>query len=181
MGAGEERQLTHDAINHGNGAFWLPGGRQIVFNGLETGHPLRAYVIDADGGNLRPIAPEGVAAYGVSPDAKTVLLFDTQGKLFLTPVTGGELRPLPQPGDLDRFAGWAADSAAYMYRASDVPARIYQVNLATGAQKLVKEFMPSDPAGLINIGPIQITPDGRHYAYGYVRILADLYAVDGLK
>jgi serine/threonine protein kinase len=40
---------------------------------------------------------------------------------------------------------------------------------------------PSDPAGLINIGPIQVTPDGRHYAYGFVRVLADLYVVDGLK
>lgn len=182
VGAGEERQLTNDVISHTNGGFWLPDGR-IVFNALETGHPLRAYVMDANGGGSpRALAPEGVAAHGVSPNGRTVLLFDTQGKLFLAPVTGGELRPVPQTSDLDRFAGWASDvNYVYMYRASDIPARIYELNLTTGAQRQVRQFMPSDPAGLINIGPIQVTPDGRHYAYGYVRVLADLYVVDGLK
>ena len=89
---------------------------------------------------------------------------------------------MPLTSDLDRFAGWASDpNFVYMYRASDIPSRIYEVNLATGAHRQIREFMPSDPAGLINMGPIQITPDGRHYAYGFVRVLADLYIVDGLK
>jgi len=182
VGVGEVRQLTHDATNQGNGAFWLRDGRRILFNGLATGHPLRAYVMDANGGSPTTIAPEGFAAYGVSPDGRMVLLFDTQDKLFLTPVTGGEMRPVPLTSDLDRFAGWASDANfVYMYRASDIPARIYEVNLVTGAQRQARECMPPDPAGLINIGPIQMTPDGRHYAYGYVRVLADLYIVDGLK
>ena len=98
--------MTLDHINHGNGAFWLSDGRRIIFNGLATGHPLRAYVMDANGGPETPIAPEGVAAYGVSPDGKTVLLYDTQGKLFLgsrhrgRPATGAAHE---RPGSLCRM------------------------------------------------------------------------------
>jgi hypothetical protein len=28
---------------------------------------------------------------------------------------------------------------------------------------------------------VRLTPDGKSYAYSYVRILSDLYLVDGLK
>jgi hypothetical protein len=41
--------------------------------------------------------------------------------------------------------------------------------------------VPADPAGLANIGPILITPDGKTYVYGSHRTLADLYLVEGLK
>ena len=41
--------------------------------------------------------------------------------------------------------------------------------------------MPSDPAGVIHIGPIVLTPDGKTYVYGYHRTLSDLYLTEGLK
>jgi hypothetical protein len=41
--------------------------------------------------------------------------------------------------------------------------------------------MPSDPAGVENIGPILLTPDATNCVYGYHRMLADLYLVEGLK
>jgi len=40
---------------------------------------------------------------------------------------------------------------------------------------------PADPAGVSQIGPIVMTPDGRSYIYGYHRTLSDLYLVEGLK
>jgi eukaryotic-like serine/threonine-protein kinase len=182
LGAGEPRQLTRDNINHAYGAFWVADGKQIVFDGFEPGHALRAYRMDASGGPPQPIAPEGVAAYGVSPDGKTVLLYDTQGKLFLASLSGGETKRVADSGDLDRFAGWSSEGHyVYMYRARDIPARIFKLDLLSGARKPLVQFMPSDPAGLINVGPIQITPDGQHYAYGFVRVLSDLYVVDDLN
>jgi hypothetical protein len=41
--------------------------------------------------------------------------------------------------------------------------------------------MPADNAGIIDIGPILITPDARTYVYEYGRTLSDLYLHDGLK
>lgn len=43
------------------------------------------------------------------------------------------------------------------------------------------QLLPSDPAGVNNIGPIVLTPDGKSYVYGYHRTLTDLYLVEGLK
>jgi hypothetical protein len=41
--------------------------------------------------------------------------------------------------------------------------------------------MPPDPAGIATLGGLAATPDGKAYAYSYVRSLADLYVVEGLK
>lgn len=54
-------------------------------------------------------------------------------------------------------------------------------NLRTGRKELWKEFGPQDAAGISAVGPVWATPDRRWYAYWYVRSLADLYVVEGLK
>jgi len=59
--------------------------------------------------------------------------------------------------------------------------RVYRLDLKTGKRTLWKELMPSDPAGVENIGPIYMTPDARTCVFGYHRMLADLYLVEGLK
>jgi hypothetical protein len=40
---------------------------------------------------------------------------------------------------------------------------------------------PSDPAGVDTIGPVIITGDGKMCVFGYHRMLADLYLVEGLR
>jgi len=56
-----------------------------------------------------------------------------------------------------------------------------RLDLQTGKHPPWKQFMPSDPAGVENIGPILLTPDAKNCVYGYHRMLADLYLVEGLK
>jgi len=41
--------------------------------------------------------------------------------------------------------------------------------------------MPADPAGVARIQVIEMTPDGRTYAYSVSRQLSDLYLVRGVK
>jgi hypothetical protein len=41
--------------------------------------------------------------------------------------------------------------------------------------------MPTDSAGITDIGPILITPDAKSYVYEYGRTLSDLYLVEGFK
>jgi hypothetical protein len=47
--------------------------------------------------------------------------------------------------------------------------------------------MPADPAGVLRVGTMDperdlaITPDGRAFIYKYLRILQDLFLVEGLK
>jgi hypothetical protein len=63
----------------------------------------------------------------------------------------------------------------------ELPAKVERLELATGHKQLWKQLMPSDTAGITDIGPILITPDAKAYVYEYGRTLSDLYLVDGLK
>ena len=62
-----------------------------------------------------------------------------------------------------------------------MPARIFGLDLSTGVRTAVKSLMPSDPAGVIRISPVILTPDLKAYAYSYRRTLSDLYVVEGLR
>jgi len=62
-----------------------------------------------------------------------------------------------------------------------MPARVEICDVETGARRLWKEIVPPDPAGVLAVGPIVITPDGKSYVYSYRRALDDLFLVTGLK
>jgi hypothetical protein len=62
-----------------------------------------------------------------------------------------------------------------------VPAKVYQLELATGKKTVWKQIVPVDPTGVSTIGPILMTPDGKTYVYGFHRTLGDLYLVEDLK
>ena len=53
--------------------------------------------------------------------------------------------------------------------------------VATGRAEPFRELMPLDPAGVTGIASVFLTADARGFAYGYRRVLSDLYQVDGLS
>ena len=77
---------------------------------------------------------------------------------------------------------WSSDGKSiFTYRTGELPAKVFRLDLATGAKQLWREIMPSDGAGITDIGPILITPDSKSYVYEYGRTLSDLYLVEGFK
>ena len=85
-----------------------------------------------------------------------------------------------EPGEVP--TGWTTDGRSlYIYRPSELPARVYRIEISTGKRMLWKQIMPSDSAGVDLISPILITPPGKSYVYEYGRTLSDLYLVEGLK
>jgi len=101
---------------------------------------------------------------------------------MLYPVDGGTARDISGfvVGDLP--IQWSPDGRSlYVLRRGELPARVFRLDPSTGRRDLWKEFVPSDPDGIVDINPILITPDGNSYVYSYRRALSDLYLVDGLK
>ena len=49
------------------------------------------------------------------------------------------------------------------------------------ATEVVALLMPDDPAGVVQIGPVAVTPDGNAFVYGYERALSELFVVRGLE
>jgi len=182
-GAGETRQLTNDSINH-QWARWFPDGKRFVFSGNEPDHGVRLYVESISGGTPQAISPEGIDAvsFAIAPDGQTVAGIGPDQKGYLYPVAGGEPRVINGFEAGDELIGWNQDGRSlYLYRTGEVPAKIYQLDLAAGKKTFWKQIIPVDPTGLSTLGPILITPDGKTYVYGFHRTLADLYLVEGLK
>jgi serine/threonine protein kinase/Tol biopolymer transport system component len=182
-GAGEARALTHDAINHIR-AHYFPDGKRVLFLGSEPEHGVRLYVQDVDGSKPRPISPEGVSAtqFVISTDGKLAAGVGPDQNGYLYPVDGGEPRPIPGFPQGDTPVSWSGDGRSLLiYRAGELPAKVYRLDLASGQKQLWRELIPADNAGITDIGPILITPDAKTYVYEYGRTLSDLYLVEGLK
>ena len=182
-GAGEPKDLTKDTINHA-WAHWFPDGKRVLFSGNETGKGVRLYVRDPATGKDQPITPEGVngTAFVISPDSQTVAGIGADQKGYLYPVAGGEPRLIPGLDPGEQPITFSADGASlYIYQPGELPAKVYRLDLHTGQRTLWRQLMPSDPAGVETIGPILMTPDAKTCVFGYHRMLADLYLVEGLK
>ena len=182
-GAGEAKPLTNDTINH-SWAHWFPDGKRILFSGNEPGKGVKLYVLDVASGKSQAISPEGVngTAFIISPDSQWVAGIGPDEKGYLFPINGGEARAIPGFNSGEQPITFSSDShSLYVYQPGELPARVDRVDLQTGKRVLWKELIPSDPAGVETIGPILITPDAKTCIFGYHRMLADLYLVEGLK
>ena len=182
-GAGEARELTKDNINHA-WARWFLDGKRILFAGNEPGKGVRLYVYDPASGKNSPITPEGVngTAFVISPDSEMVAGIGPDQKGYLYPVAGGEPRVIPGLNPGEQPLTFSTDGGSlYIYQPGELPARVDRLDVHTGQRTLWKQLMPSDPAGVETIGPILMTPDAKTCVFGYHRMLADLYLVEGLK
>jgi hypothetical protein len=84
-------------------------------------------------------------------------------------------------GPEDLVTGLSADGKNLLVAMPGIPAKIARVDLATGRRELWKEISPADPAGVQSFAGLKFSADGKSYAYSVLRIISDLYVVDGLK
>ena len=182
-GAGQAKDLTSDNINH-NWAHWFADGKRILFSGNEADKGERLYVLELDSAKARAITPEGVNgnSFAISPDSQSVAAIGPDQRGYLYPVIGGDPRPIPGTHQGEQPITWSGDGRfLYVYQPGELPAHVYRVDIRSGQRTLWKDLMPTDPAGVENIGPILLTPDAKTCVFGYHRNLADLYLVEGLK
>ena len=175
--------MTKDNINH-SWSHWFPDGKRILFSGNEPGKGVRLYVRDIASGKSEPITQEGVngTSFVISPDSQWVAGIGPDQKGYLFPVAGGEPRPIAGLNPGEQPITFSSDSKSlYVYQPGELPAAVNRLDLQTGQRTLWKQLMPSDPAGVETIGPILMTPDTKTCVFGYHRMLADLYLVEGLK
>jgi len=183
-GAGEPKPLPTEGLTVQTGADWLPDGKRVLLTANEPGHGPRLFLQDLSGGKPRAISPEGYRAFGraVSPDGKFAAVAGPDQRLYLYPLEGGEPTALPSLSAGDSPSGWSVDGRSlYVYRQGELPAKVYVVNVATGRRELWRALVPSDSAGVSNISRVCPTPDGKSYAYAYIRTLSDLYLVEGAR
>ncbi len=182
-GAGTTRRLDRgDIQQYGQGAYWLPDGKQIIFSANHQGHAVRCFIQNIDGGKPRPVTPEGVSFCKVSADGKLIVANDlVNGGVWLYSLDGGTPRPLPgwSPGEAYM---WTSDPRfMYVYQDKQTPIKIYRLNVLNGQRQLFKEISPSDSSGFCGVTSVLISSDGQTYLYGYDQMFSELYLLKGLK
>jgi len=185
-GAGEARQLTHDAVSYSFVRFF-PDGKRLLASGIEAGHGGRNYMIDLRSGDAKPITPEGVAGVEISPDGGSVAVRGPDGKPGIWPLDGGGFRPLAGLESNYVVLGWTPDGESVYVAPSRSGAqalksvKVSRVNIQTGKMEPWKTFGDETGAGVSTVALPHLSSDGNAYAYLYVRVLSEAYVVTGLR
>ena len=118
----------------------------------------------------------------ISPDGLWVAAMGTGQSISLWPVAGGAPRQVAGTEPADRPAAWSEDGRSlWILRRGEIPAQVYQLDIATGRRRLWKTLVPPDTAGVYSIIEFRITPKGDSYFYSFTRLLSQLYLVRGLR
>ena len=186
-GAGEPVRLKTAGLNVDLDGSFLPGDRKIVFIGSAPGQPRRVFELDLSGGDPRPVSPEGMQGGLPSPDGKQ-LIVGQQGKpLSLLSREDGSIHPVPGAEIGDNPLAWSSDGRSLFVRPrreesqSQLTDRVLRLDLATGRRETWRDLRPVDTSAMTSASVSTISPDGKTFAFTYVRNNNDLYAVDGWK
>lgn len=183
-GAGESQTISTGEVQV-NVAYFFPDARHILELGsVAGGHGLRLGVQHLEGGTPRPISPEGTRARrrgAISPDGKRVVAVDPQGKAAVYDVASGAPSPILGALEGEEPIQWTSDGKSVLLAKSETSGHVFVVDLATGQRKFLKAFSSLDPTGLIESAPPIFSRDLKAYAHSYMRIMSDLYIVEGLK
>jgi serine/threonine protein kinase len=182
-GVGQPKPLPVAGFENYYFARFLPDGKRIIFDANPPGRKIRCHVLDLTGGSPRPIGPEGGSCWTTSPDGKLLAVTASDGTLALYPVDGSApARPVVGWTTGATPVQWSADGRALYYTTEvNIPVEIHRFDLATGSSRPWRQLAPPDRAGVQGMLAPLMTPDGRMYAYTYVRLLGDLYLAEGLK
>src|SRR5262249_41493439 len=139
--------------NYFPSARWLPGGGEILFSATESGKRSRIYLQPVEGGEPRPVTPEG--AFGriaVLPDGKRFVTRGTDRKLAIFSLDSEQAHPWPgaDPADLPIIVV-PDGTVLYVHAGSSLPAQIVSIDLRSGARTVVRTLLPPDPAGITSI------------------------------
>jgi len=184
-GTGEEKEIAipaFDAVIAG----WLPGDQKYLVQGVLPGKkPWQIFVWDATRGSVRPVSPEGMSGDTgpqPSPDGRRYLDRGPDGVWHIYEIADGKQSDIRGLTEHDIPSAWRADSHSLyirMHADTNKMMRVSILNIDTGERKLWKEIHPSRPVD--EVMNLNVTPDGRAYAYNYRQSTSDLYLVRGLK
>ena len=183
-GVGQQRAVSTGSVVPSAGQFFADSKR-LLFEGHEAGHASRLYVVSLDGGQPRPISPEGFSlgtnAHSVSPDGKRIAAITPEGTALVS-LDGGEPHPVPGSIVNDIPLRWAKDgNSLFVGQRGETSCPVWRLNIQTGARTPWKTVRPADVAGVNGVACPRIAADEEHYVFGYVRNLSDLFLVEHLK
>jgi hypothetical protein len=187
-GPGATRTLSRGSLVGHTWAAWMPDGRHVVISASEPGHGSRLYLQDTAGGEPRAFTDAGVRLMTylprvVSPDGRFVIAVGPDQRPALYPVAGGDPQPIAALGNDLMPIGWG-ESPEVIFARGRVLGRllpVFKIDLTTGRRQKVAEVGPTDPTGAPLVVLVQVSRDGRRYAYNTSQTLGALFLIEGVK
>ena len=183
-GPGGPHALPGEGPVQYNWGAWLPDGKSVVYSAQGKDGSWRVYVQTVPDGKPRQIGPDTTvlmnATNPVSPDGRYVVTERHPGAYLVS--LDGSSPPRVLPGlntPADRIAQWSRDAKhLYVYRRVESPLKVWLYDIETGQQQLWKEIAYDSTLEGVRV---RITPDGNAWTLEGVRILSELYLVEGLR
>src|SRR5262245_28855082 len=181
-GLGRSRTLRDAQIQRYLAAGFFPDGERLLVTARGGEGPTGLYELPLDGGPARRLLDdEGLVARNlVSPDGRSVVRRREAG-LWLVPLDGSAAQRIPASDGLMPLFWDQAGRRLYARDGMDLPARIVTIDVASGERRPWLEARPSDPVGISDSLTLVGTPDGKAYAYSFIRTLSELFVVEGLR
>jgi len=175
-GAGDSRTVRCDLAEI-TGWQFFPDARRLLILGNHAGTSKQLFELAIEGdGVARPLTNAVVSgSFTLSHDGRMIATGADQG-VMLNSLDDGKNRLAPgcKAGDLP--IEWTDDdSALFVYERTRGTLRIVRLDVTSGERREWTAIRPGDPAGILDVMPVHITPDGQTYAYGYRRFLSDLF------
>ena len=119
----------------------------------------------------------------MTTDGKWLLVRDPQSQAFLMPLEGrGPSKPLPTLTPEYQAINFSADGSwLYLVDPAERPPKVRRMSTSTGRLEVWREIPITDPATVITLSNIRITPDGKSLAYASVGGSSELYVIHGLR
>jgi Tol biopolymer transport system component len=182
VGVGEPRIVRCELIELSAWQFH-PDMKRLVVLGNFAGESKQLFEVPVDDASKSRAITSGLTlagSFALSHDG-TLIAAGSDQRVMLIPFEGGEPRPLHGCSAGDVPLEWSTDDKAiFVSERGQASLKIYRIDIVSGERHEWLPIRPDDPAGILDIMPVHITPDGMTYAYGYRRLLSDLYIVTGL-
>jgi dipeptidyl aminopeptidase/acylaminoacyl peptidase len=183
-GTGRPRTIAVQGV-HVLSACWLPEAGRVLCVGRARGGAACAYLLHLNREIFERLPLEGADrpnGVAVAPDGTRAVLSFSDGASALLPLDGGAPRPGPDLRAGDRVEAFSADGEwLFVEEAPAVPRQVVRVRVASGERVPWRGFSPGDPTGVVHVLSTRIAADGGAYAYGYNRVLSELYVAEGLR
>jgi len=182
IGAGESRRLAVGEIASLRLISWFPDGKHLLLTGAAEGQPLRTYEMDTEGAKPEALGPADFVGAIVAPDGKRIAGRHAAAEAVVFDRDSQKLQVIPEIEPQEEFSKWTEDGRALItYSSTPSSARIYRIDVATGQRTLLHAIDPAERAGLMTPIRVAYAVHAKTYAYSTIRVLGNLYIVEGLE
>jgi Tol biopolymer transport system component len=182
IGTGQSRRLPVGDITTLGFVIWFPDGKHLLLTGAADGQPVRSYEMDLEGGKPQPLGPPDFVGAAVAKDGRRIAGRNASGEAVVFDRETQQMQVIPGVAPNEQLENWTQDGKGLLVvSATPWEARIYRVDTTTGKRALLQTVELNEKAGSNQNLRVAYAEASKTYVFSTVRVLGNLYVVEGLE